>query len=63
MTRHEYEMSKVIATADPPFYSLIMAAMREADSQNARLLREAFPATWFELQARYDAPGGVLEGD
>jgi hypothetical protein len=63
VSRHEYEVSRELALADPPFYSLIMAAMRRADTRNADLLREAFPDTWAELQARYDAPGGILPGD
>lgn len=45
------------------FYALIMAAMRQADTDNARKLREAFPATYRELRDRYNAPGGILEGE
>lgn len=46
-----------------PFYALLMAAMREADSNNIAKLKEAFPNTWVELKARYNAPGGRLEGE
>jgi len=60
MSRYEYELSK---TYEPDFYALIMAAMRQADTFNAAKLRAAFPETWAELDARYHAPGGVLEGD
>ena len=40
-----------------------MAAMRKADSTNAAILRAAFPDVWADLQARYEAPGGVLDTD
>lgn len=46
-----------------PFYALIMAAMRQADTANAERLRHMFPVVWDELQARYHAPGGLLPGD
>jgi hypothetical protein len=45
------------------FYALIMAAARQADSENFERLRAAFPETIKEVQARYDAPGGRLPGD
>ena len=60
MSLHEYKQSIELYDKDYPFYALIMAAMRKADSDNERLLRDAFPRVWDELQARYDAPGGVL---
>lgn len=58
--RHAYEISKQLYSSDAPFYALIMAAMRGADTDNAVLLQIAFPEVWAELQARYNAPGGVL---
>ena len=61
MSRYEYELSKTYEPRD--FFALLMAAMRQADTGNASLLRSAFPAVWDELQARYDAPGGVLPGE
>jgi hypothetical protein len=60
MGLHEYRTSKELARLDAPFYALVMAAMRQADTVNAAKLREAFPGVWEELQARYDAPGGLL---
>jgi len=62
MSQHDYEVSKRIAY-DYPFYALIMAAMRQADTDNTARLRAAFPDVWAELQARYNAPGGVLPSD
>jgi len=63
MSQYDYECSKRIAMDDWPFYALVMAVMRAADSDNATALQAAFPDTWAELQARYNAPGGVLPGD
>ena len=63
MSLFDYEASKMIIVKDPPFYGLIMAAMRKADSNNLFNLKIAFPAVWVELHERYNAPGGVLEGD
>ena len=60
MSLHEYLEANRILKEDPPFYALIMAAMRKADSHNFTLLRRAFPDIAEELQIRYDAPGGRL---
>ena len=60
MSHFDYESSKVIAASAFPFYALIMAAMRQADSDNIGKLREAFPDVWAEFYARYKAPGGLL---
>ena len=60
MSRYDYEISKDI---DYPFYALIMAAMRKADSFNIVRLKTVYPKVWEELQARYDAPGGILPGE
>ena len=67
MSRHHYEASKDIVLLrherNWPFYSLIMAAMREADSDNLAKLQAAWPEVWADLLARYDAPGGRLPDD
>ena len=63
MSKHAYEVSKEISLHDYPFYALVMAAMRQADTINLLILREGFPGVWEELQARYWAPGGVRPGD
>ena len=61
MSHFDYDRS--IAMGDEPFYALIMAAMRRADTDNAALLKAAFPEVWDELYARYHAPGGRLLGE
>ena len=63
MSYFDYEMSKQISIERPPFYALIMAAMRQADSTNLSRLRAAFPEVWDELYERYNAPGGLLPGE
>lgn len=63
MSLHEYKASLEIEKHDYPFYWIIMAAMRQADSQNLAELRFSFPEVYDELRARYDAPGGVLVGE
>lgn len=63
MSFFDYQASRQLTTMSPPFYGLLMAAMRQADTTNAILLRQCWPQVWDELQARYDAPGGLLEGE
>lgn len=63
MSLYGYRESLVIASNDWGFYALIMAAMRKADSNNAQLLEWAWPEVWKELQARFNAPGGILPGE
>lgn len=62
MSHQDYERSRELADTES-FYSLLMATMRRADSDNAQLLRGIFPYTWRELQVRYNAPGGLLPGE
>ena len=45
------------------FYSLIMAAIRQADTDNLWALRAAFPGVYEELAQRRNAPGGILPDD
>lgn len=63
MSYHEYRASHEIAQHDYPFYALVMAAMRKADTRNAAILQRAYPNVWAELEERYNAPGGQLEAD
>jgi len=60
MSFHEYQASKHLVVDAPPFYALIMAAMRQADSKNTEKLKAAWPEVWDELKRRYHAPGGVI---
>lgn len=42
------------------FETLIMAAMRRADTDNLEKLKELSFGSWLELSTRYHAPGGCL---
>lgn len=63
MSLHDYQAAIEMFKKDEPFYALIMAAMLKADSDNCFKLERLFPETWRELRARYNAPGGRLEGE
>lgn len=63
MSLYDYKQSIEIAAEDYPFYALIMAAMRQADSDNIVALKLAFPQVYYELNRRYHAPGGLLPGE
>lgn len=63
MSHYDYKVSQELAADDVPFYALVMAAMRRADTNNAERLQQAFPRVWAELQGRYNRPGGYLEGE
>lgn len=63
MSHYDYERSQELAKDENPFASLIMAAMRRADSTNLEALKVGFPEIWDELQERYNAPGGRLRGE
>lgn len=63
MSLYDYRVSRQIIFNDPPFYALIMAAIRKADTENTALLREVFPAVYWEFEDRYNTPGGRLPGD
>ena len=63
MPLYDYQLSQELAAQDVPFYALIMAAMRRADSDNLYMLRQAWPGVYDELRERYNAPGGRLPSD
>ena len=60
MSHYDYIASKEIGAEDHPFYALIMAAMRQADTFNTIKLRSVFPEIWMELDKRYNLPGGMF---
>lgn len=63
MSRYDYQESLKVASQGYQFKALIMAAMRQADTNNSTKLEAAFPEIWEELHARYNAPGGYLVGE
>ena len=63
MSFPDYKTSQWLEADDVPFYALIMAAMRRADTDNMEKLKNAFPETWTELNARYNLPGGCFPNE
>lgn len=63
MSYHDYKVGQFIESKQYPFYALIQAAMRQADTDNLIKLQVAWPEVWKELQARYSAPGGVVANE
>jgi len=64
----EYESGRKLLMAahegvGNPFYSLLQACFRCAGSDNLAKLQTLFPEEYNELQARYNAPGGILNTD
>ena len=60
MSLYDYQLSKEIEQQDYPFYAILMAVFRQADSDNLNKLREAFPEVGIEFVRRYNAPYGLL---
>jgi hypothetical protein len=68
MSLFDYKLSREIAHTgsdrpDPPFYAIVMAAMRRADTQNLGQLKAAFPETYQEFEQRRAANFGLLAGE
>ncbi len=63
MSLHGFEVAMQLGRGNTPFGALIMAAMAKADTANVEKLREAWPDVWEELNARYNAPGGLINGE
>lgn len=63
MSRYDYEKSKEIEAKGYPFYALLMATMKQADSDNIAKLRAAFPEVWDEMYERYNTAGGFTKAE
>jgi len=65
MSLYDYTRSIEVTAriASEPFYAVVMALMRLADTENQAKLRAAWPEVWGELQARCLASGGILPED
>jgi hypothetical protein len=60
---YEYRAAMHIEDQGYPFYALIQAAMRKADSDNLEKLKEAFPEVWKEFLERYNNSGGLSNAE
>ena len=63
MSLYDYKKSQEIWKSNYPFESIIMAAMRQADSINLENLKNSFPEIYEEFYKRYNSPGGILNDD
>jgi hypothetical protein len=63
MSLHEYLYSKTLDKYDPPFYGLLFAMLRKADSENVRLISRDWPEKYEEFGARYHAGYGIIPED
>lgn len=59
----DYKQGQEIAVLGYSFNAVIQAAMRQADTDNLEKLKAGFPAVYRDLFDRYNAPGGLLEGE
>ncbi len=57
--RYLYEYRESARLSDVSFYSLIMAAMRQADSHNTDKLMNMYPEIWEELKELFNTPGAL----
>lgn len=60
MSYYNYRLSQELEAHDYPVEALLMAFMRKADTYNSHHLKQNWSEVWAELQARYNAPGGLL---
>jgi hypothetical protein len=63
MSLTEYWQSLTICDEGYKFYALIMAAMRDADTDNLGALRRLFPEVYDELAQRRANPGGLSNAE
>jgi hypothetical protein len=63
MSLYDYQAGRLIADEDHPFYALIHAAVRQADSYNMAMIEAMWPEVAAEARERYNAPGGLLPGE
>jgi hypothetical protein len=63
MSLHEYLYSRTLDKYDPPFYALLFAMMRKADSDNVRIIKAMWSDKFEEFKLRYNSPYGVIPED
>ena len=63
MSHYDYMYGMEQEAKDAPFYGLIQAAMRRADTKNLEKLKEAWPHVWEELLERYYSDNGLLKSE
>jgi hypothetical protein len=52
-----------LSAEDPPFYALLFALIRKADTSNMEKIAREWPDVVAEFKMRYNLPGGLLPGE
>ncbi len=60
---YDYEISKRISAEDYPFYALLCALFRQADSDNLARLQQVFPDELKAFRQRYNNQGGLTDDE
>jgi hypothetical protein len=63
MSLYDYKTAVGLEETSPSFYALLMATIRKAGDVELAKIESVFPGVVAEVRARYNAPGGMLEGD
>jgi hypothetical protein len=61
LNQYEYRKSLEISAYGYPFYALLAALMRDADTDNLEKLRSAFPGIYESLVRWTKTPGAYLD--
>ena len=56
---YDYRYSQKLSAEDPPFYGLLFALIRKADTINCARIQRMWPEEWAEFWRRYEASGGI----
>lgn len=59
----DYTHSMTLSAEDPPFYALLFALIRKADTSNMEKIAREWPDVVAEFKMRYNLPGGLLPGE
>lgn len=61
MSLYDWRWAESRAADDAPFYGLLFALIRRADTHNLERIRSAWPRHVAEAERRYNSPGGLLD--
>jgi hypothetical protein len=63
MNHYDYQISRHIEREGYPFYALLGALIRQADSDNLAKLEQAFPTEVEIFKQRYNNQGGLSDAE
>jgi len=62
-SHYDYTVSQELAAKDVPFYGLLFALIRRADTDNLEKINAEWPEVVAEFKRRYYAPGGLIDDE